>query len=208
MVLTLYVTHPEVVIEPDLPTPRWGLSATGRARATAFAARRLLPSGTRIVASTERKALDLAEILAATADSEVIADDALCENDRSATGFLAGEAFTEAVRQLFGAPFESYRGWERAIDAQRRIVLAVRKALADVSPETPVVFCGHGCVGTLLKCALAGRPIALKEDQRLMAAPGGGNILAFDRAAFTLVSDWVAMEDFWGLPQPRRQSAG
>ena len=32
MVLTLYVTHPEVVIDPDLPTPRWGLSATGRAR--------------------------------------------------------------------------------------------------------------------------------------------------------------------------------
>jgi broad specificity phosphatase PhoE len=176
--------------------PRWGLSAVGRARATAFATRQPLPAGTRIFSSTEQKALDLAEILSARRGSIVSSDDAFCENDRSSTGFLADEAFTEAVRQLFGAPEQSYRGWERASDAQKRIVSAVKTALAEVPPEAPVVFCGHGCVGTLLKCSLAGRPIALGEDQRQMAAPGGGNVFAFDRSAFTLISDWVAMEDF------------
>ena len=199
MALTLYITHPEVVIDPGLPMPRWGLNATGCARATAFAARRLLPMGTQIFSSTEQKALDLAEILAAPIDGQISASEAFGENDRSSTGFLAGEAFTEAVQQLFGAPEKSYRGWERAIDAQRRIVSAVTTALSEVPPEAPVVFCGHGCVGTLLKCALAGRPIALSEDQRLLAAPGGGNVFAFDRAAFNLISDWVAMEAF-GLP--------
>jgi len=196
VVLTLYVTHPEVVIDPDVPMPHWGLSTVGRARAEAFAARRLLPVGTEIFSSTEQKALDLAEILAAPIGARISSSDALCENDRSSTGFLAGEAFTEAVRQLFGTPEQSYRGWERAIDAQRRIVFAVKTALGKVPAEAPVVFCGHGCVGTLLKCALAGRPIALAEDQRLMGAPGGGNVFAFDRDAFTLISDWVAIEDF------------
>ena len=196
MTLTYYITHPEVVIDPNVPMPRWGLSAVGRARAEAFAGRRLLPVGTRIFSSTEQKALDLAEILAAPIDGKISANDAFCENDRSSTGFLAGEAFTEAVRRLFGAPEQSYRGWERAIDAQQRIVSAVTTALADVPAEMPVVFCGHGCVGTLLKCALAGRPITLAEDQRLMGAPGGGNVFAFDRAAFTLITDWVAMEGF------------
>jgi broad specificity phosphatase PhoE len=198
--LTLYITHPEVVIDPDVPMPRWGLNATGRARATAFANRRPLPMGTRIFSSSEQKALDLAEILAAPIDGKISQSEAFGENDRSSTGFLAGEAFTEAVRQLFGAPEKSYRGWERASDAQRRIVAAVKMALAEVPPEAPVVFCGHGCVGTLLKCALAGRPIALSEDQRLMGAPGGGNVFAFDRAAFSLLSDWIAMESFRGLP--------
>ena len=180
MALTLYITHPEVVIDPEVPMPRWGLNATGRARATAFANRRLLPIGTRIFSSSEQKALDLAEILAAPIDGKISTSAAFGENDRSSTGFLAGESFIAAVQQLFGAPEKSYRGWERAIDAQRRIVLAVTKALSEVPAEAPVIFCGHGCVGTLLKCALAGRPIALSEDQRLPAAPGGGNVFAFD----------------------------
>lgn len=198
MGLALYITHPEVVIDPDMPTPRWGLSAKGRARAQAFAARHLLPAGTRFYASSERKALDLAEILAAAHGGTVISASRMDENDRSSTGFLAGAAFEEAVRELFGRPHSSYRGWERAVDAQSRIVAAVRTAFAETPPETPLVLCGHGCVGTLLKCYLAGRPIALVEDQRQMAAPGGGNVLVIDRERFALVSDWVAMEAFSG----------
>lgn len=193
---TLYITHPEVVIDPAVPTPRWGLSALGRQRALAFAGRGILPPGTRFFSSTERKALDLAEILAETHGGRVSASDNFNENDRSSTGFLAGSAFAEAVAALFGEPERSFRGWERAVDAQARIVAAVRTALAETPDDVPVVFCGHGCVGSLLKCHLAGRPIRLEEDQRLMAAAGGGNVISFDRGRFVLLSDWQAMEDF------------
>ncbi len=29
----VYITHPQIRIEPDVPVPRWGLSETGIARA-------------------------------------------------------------------------------------------------------------------------------------------------------------------------------
>ncbi|MFD1941072.1 histidine phosphatase family protein [Paradevosia shaoguanensis] len=195
MALTLYITHPEVVIDPAVPTPRWGLNATGRERAEIFAARKILPGDTIFFASTEQKALDLAAILAGPASENIRSRSAFDENDRSATGFLAGAAFEEAVAALFGQPEASYRGWERAIDAQARIVRAVQQVFEEVPATTPLVFCGHGCVGTLLKCHLAGRPIRLAEDQRRMGAPGGGNVLVIDRARPALVADWVPMED-------------
>jgi len=191
----LYITHPEVVIDPKVPVPQWRLSAKGRARAEAFAARNLLAQDTRFFASAERKARDLAEILSAASGGTVTIDENFNENDRSATGFLSGAEFEAAVADFFGRPDVSHRGWETARAAQDRIVAAVQAALGATEPGRPVVFCGHGGVGTLLKCALGQRPIALAEDQRRMAAPGGGNIIAFG-CDMRLAGDWQAMEDF------------
>ena len=61
----LYVTHPQVVIDPDVPTPRWGLNDKGTARAQAFAARGVVPRDAMIFASDETKATDLAGAIAA-----------------------------------------------------------------------------------------------------------------------------------------------
>jgi hypothetical protein len=49
----------------------------------------------------------------------------LGENDRSATGFLPPEEFERVADEFFGSPEKSARGWERAGDAQVRIVRAV-----------------------------------------------------------------------------------
>jgi hypothetical protein len=47
------------------------------------------------------------------------------ENDRSATGFLPPDEFETVANRLFAEPLVSIRGWERAIDAQLRIVREV-----------------------------------------------------------------------------------
>jgi len=95
------------------------------------------------------------------------------ENDRSSTGFLHEDAFQAAANWFFAHPYESFQGWERAIDAQHRIVTAVQAVLSAHDPETPIAFIGHGGVGTLLKCHLGERPISRLEDQ-----PGGGGNLS------------------------------
>jgi len=195
---SLYITHPEVVIDPNVPTPRWGLSPTGMARARAFAARGLVPRGWPIVASTEQKAIDLAQILAESTGGEVRLDAALGENDRSSTGYLRPEQFEALVDRFFGDPDANPEGWESAREAQRRVVEAVRVTLAGIGG--PALFCGHGAVGTLLKCHVGGRAIARREDQRETAWKGGGNVFAFSLEPRRLVDDWVAMEDFAGLP--------
>ena len=191
----LYLTHPQVRMDPAVPVPLWGLSDEGRQRAEAFAARRIVPEGTFVFSSRETKALELAEMMAAQAGSPVLADHQMGENDRSATGFLPPALFEETADRFFAAPEESVDGWERAADAQRRIVGAVPAALKSVPPDTPVIFCGHGAVGTLLKCHLGVRKIARSEDQSRHGHRGGGNAFLFDVAGTALHSEWMAMED-------------
>ncbi|ODT80713.1 MAG: hypothetical protein ABS76_14665 [Pelagibacterium sp. SCN 64-44] len=191
----LYLTHPQVKLDAAVPVPLWGLSEEGRARAEAFVARGLVPGGAVVFSSREAKAQELAEIVAAAAGTPVLTDHDMGENDRSATGFLPPALFEETADEFFAHPQESIRGWERAIDAQARIVASVRTALAAVPRGAQVIFCGHGAVGTLLKCHIGGRRISRDEDQRRMAHPGGGNGFFFDFAAGRLLSDWTAMEE-------------
>jgi broad specificity phosphatase PhoE len=196
MAVSFYLTHPQVMIDPDVPVPLWGLSELGRARAAAFAARNLLPGDAVLVSSAETKARELADILAAGHGNPVAIRQGFGENDRSSTGFLPPPEFEEQVSLLFDFPDRSANGWETANDAQRRIVGAVMAALAEFGDSKPLVFVGHGCVGTLLKCHVGKRDISRTEDQRERADPGGGNLFAFDLAAGRLLCDWTAFEDW------------
>lgn len=186
----LYITHPQVQIDPAVPVPDWGLSAVGRARAEACAKRPWVRQLTRIVSSRERKALETAEILAKAAGIDIETDETMHENDRSATGFIAPAEFEGAADWFFAHPQESYCGWERAADAQARIVNAVNGILASHDTAKPIAFVGHGAVGTLLKCHLSGIPISRSQDQ----PGGGGNLFCFSLADRRVSCDWTAME--------------
>lgn len=191
----LYLTHPQVRMDPNVPVPLWPLSEEGRARAEQFVARRTVPEDALVFSSREAKALELAELVAAAAGTPVLADHLMGENDRSATGFLPPSLFEQTADAFFAHPEQSIEGWERAIDAQARIVETIGLALGAVREGTPVVFCGHGAVGTLLKCHLGGRAIARSEDQSRHGHRGGGNGFVFEIASRTLIGDWMAMEE-------------
>ncbi len=190
----LYITHPQVRIDPDVPVPEWGLSEIGAARARAAAIHPWAYKLGLIVSSAERKAIETAEILAATSGAPVEIIEAMHENNRSATGFLAPPEFERAADWFFAHPHESFKGWERAIDAQARIVSNVDAVLARHDPKVPIAFVGHGGVGTLLKCHLEGKPIARQGDQ----PPGGGNLFCFDLAKRAVSCDWTPIEDWIG----------
>lgn len=189
----LYITHPQVRIDPDIPVPRWGLSDVGRARAEAAAARPWLRRIDRIVSSDETKAVELAGILATAAGVNVEIAEGAHENDRSATGFLPPPEFEKAADWFFAHPEESFQGWERANDAQSRIVSLVKGVLAGHDAARPIAFIGHGGVGTLLRCHLAGLPIARIHDQ---PPNGGGNVHAFRLGDLKPLSGWVPLEEF------------
>jgi broad specificity phosphatase PhoE len=186
----LYLTHPQVRIDPDMPVPHWGLSEIGRARAGAFVASGAVPPGAAVFSSAETKALELAGLIAGAAGTAIITDALMGENDRSATGFLPPDRFEAMADRFFARPEDSIEGWERAIDAQARIVAAVGAALRNLPAEVPTIFCGHGAVGTLLKCHIGQRAISRAEDQM----PGGGNGFVFDFARRQLFGDWTPFE--------------
>ncbi|MDW5318155.1 histidine phosphatase family protein [Rhizobium sp. PL01] len=190
----VYITHPQIRLEPDVPVPRWGLSEIGVARAGKAAQCNWAQQLSRILSSDETKALETAAIMARASGAEVEVLEHSGENDRSATGFLVPEEFEKAANWFFANPEQSFQGWERAIDAQKRIVTAVTSILDRHDPAKPIAFVGHGGVGTLLKCHLAGLPISRSHDQ----LAGGGCLYAFSLADRSLACDWTAMELWQG----------
>jgi len=190
----LYVTHPQVVQDPAVPVPRWGLSPKGRERAERFANHKMAHAARRIISSNETKALELAQAIATISGVRVESGDKFGENDRSSTGFVPAERFEQLADAFFAEPTVSTEGWERAIDAQARVVAAFEAALLGHDSDVPVMFTGHGAVGTLLKCHLGGRRIARSEDQRRIGDPGGGNVFVVRLNDRKLLSDWMAME--------------
>lgn len=180
--MLVFVSHPEIIVDPAVPVPRWHLSPQGIDRARAFA-RRVRPPA-RIVASDETKAIETAGLIAAAHGLPVAVHPGLAEIDRSATGYLPHDAHAAVADECFAAPDRSARGWERAADAQARILAAWR----EVAGDGTTMLVGHGGTGTLLLCALAGLPIARRHDQQR-----GGCVWAHDGAR--LLFAWTPFED-------------
>jgi broad specificity phosphatase PhoE len=192
----LYITHPQIVVDPAIPVPKWHISERGRSRAELAAVSNWAPLLSRIISSDETKAIETGEILARPAGISPEIIEHMGENDRSATGFLVPDEFEVAANWFFAHPEESFHGWERAVDAQSRIVDAVLCVLASHDRSRPIAFIGHGGVGTLLKCHLAGVPIDRQHDQ----PAGGGNLYAFKLLDRALLSDWLPMETTNPIP--------
>jgi broad specificity phosphatase PhoE len=191
----IFLTHPEVVIDPDVPVPEWPLSETGRARMAAFS-RMLKGQGvTSVWASTERKAMDGAEIAATALGVPVRTDAGLGENGRESTGYIAPPEFWEVVEQFFAKPHESIRGWERAIDAQSRIVAAVRTVAREDRTDGDVLIVSHGGVGALLTAHV--QKVEIGQESR-PSHPGGGCFIILDKDSLAMLHDWRAIEE--GFP--------
>jgi broad specificity phosphatase PhoE len=158
----------------------------------------------RVFSSSEQKALDGAEILvsALAVTHAVVAE--LGEYDRSSTGLLPPSEFWPLVDEFFRRPTESIRGWERAVDAQARVLGAVRgvvaRAPADAHPERPdVIFVAHGAVGALLLAQLSGASISRDFDQPLpppgsLPGSGGGYYYRFSLPGLELEHGWRAID--------------
>jgi broad specificity phosphatase PhoE len=177
-----------------MPVPRWGLSPKGRERAERFANHGMARAAGRIISSNETKALELAAALATISGARVESGENFGENDRSSTGFVPAERFEQLADAFFAEPEVSTEGWEKAMDAQARVVAAFEAALNGHDTTEPVIFTGHGAVGTLLKCHLGGLKISRTEDQRRIGDPGGGNVFVVGLSDRRLLSDWMAME--------------
>lgn len=192
MASLVFITHPEVVIDPDQPITEWPLNAVGRTRMERFAGLLADRDVSAVYASTERKAMDGAAIVAKHLGLSYETDEDLGENDRSSTGFIAPPEFWDVVREFFGRPDESIRGWERAVDAQTRIVEAIGRILREDETAGDIVVVSHGAVGCLLTAHL--QQVAIGQESR-PSHPGGGCFIVIDRDSFTLTQDWRTIEE-------------
>jgi hypothetical protein len=177
-----FITHPDVVIDPSVPVPRWPLSPRGRMRMTGVLEQQWASEVRAIYCSTEQKAIDGAAILSEALGVPYTAVPALGENDRSATGYLPGPEFDAVVSEFFRQPEESVRGWERAIDAQSRIVAATMAVLRTNATRRRR---GH-------RRAWRGRNVASMPSLRVAYQPRSGSAADQWRQLFCLRSRHLA----------------
>ena len=190
---TVYlITHPEVEIDPEIPVPEWQLSDKGIQRICLLVAKDWVQSIKSIYCSKERKAMDGAELLARNLGLSYSSFEALGENDRSSTGYLAKHAFEAMADKFFANPEESANGWERAVDAQSRIVQAVDSIITEDSSGGDIAIVSHGGVGALLLCHLSNKPINRSMDQ---PGRGGGNLFCFEKDSGRLIHGWKSIEE-------------
>jgi broad specificity phosphatase PhoE len=191
MRLVYLITHPEVVIDPSVPVPQWPLSARGRERMGKLLDQPWMGTIGSVYCSTEQKAIDGAEILAKHLALGYEMIEELGEIDRSATGYLPEAEHAAAAKALFMQPDKSIRGWERAVDAQRRMTGAVERAVAGANRGANIAIVSHGGVGTLYLCFLKGCPISWGERP-----PGssGGSYYCFEWESKAIRHGWRLIE--------------
>jgi broad specificity phosphatase PhoE len=191
MRLVYFVTHPDVVIDPEVPVPHWSLSHRGRERMKKLVAQPWVKNISSVYCSTEQKAIDGAEILAGHLSMGYEKVEELGEINRSATGYLPQEEHAATAEMFFAYPERSASGWETARDAQRRIVGAVEGIVEGDTGKGNITIVSHGGVGTLYLCHLKGCPISWGERQ-----PGGsgGNYYCFEAKSKVLVYGWKPID--------------
>lgn len=160
----IFITHPEVVVDPAIPIEDWSLTSVGIARAQGFARSAVLENVAQVWSSAERKAQQTAIIVSGALGLDIQTDPHLGENDRSATGFLPPDQFEAAADAFFAHPAQSFEGWETAYAAQTRIVQAATR-ITTSSAGGDIAIVSHGAVGTLLYCHCRGVAIDRVYDQ-------------------------------------------
>jgi broad specificity phosphatase PhoE len=186
-----FITHPEVVVDANVPVPQWSLSERGLERMSLMLNQPWVADITSIYSSTEKKAVDGANVLAEKLILPNNQIEELGENDRSATGYLPSDEFEAIADQFFASPENSVRGWETAQAAQARIVAAVNQIIQGDDSQGDIAIVSHGAVGALLLCQLAGYSISRKYDQ---PGGGGGNYYSFELASLQLHHEWKPID--------------
>lgn len=170
--------------------PEWSLSQLGQDRVRRMLALSWVSVVGRILSSPETKAVETATVLGDHLGIAVEIRDRSGEIDRSATGFVPPARHEALADAFFAEPRSSAEGWERAIDAQARIHRALADVVAPPEDESyDVVAVGHGGVGTLLYCHLAGLEIDRRHDQ-----PNQGNYWSYDRASGQVLHPWQSID--------------
>jgi broad specificity phosphatase PhoE len=144
----ILIKHAEPEIMPDVPANQWHLSLAGRARCRLLAQDVAPYAPTHIVASTEPKAGETAELIGAALDLPWTSMQGLHEHDRSTAPFLGADEFETTVARFFAEPDRLVFGSETAEEARTRFDTAMAGVLRRY-PEGNIAVVAHGTVITL-----------------------------------------------------------
>lgn len=143
------VRHADVVRDAAVPSHEWRLSENGRSR-TKQLATLLTNHPTRLVTSSEAKAIETGQILAEVWGIPCTSAPNLHEHDRRGAPYLPDQTeFENRIAQFFARPDELIFGNETAVQALARFKTAVTTQI-EAYPSDTLGIVSHGTVMTLL----------------------------------------------------------
>jgi broad specificity phosphatase PhoE len=151
----ILVKHSLPEIVKHLPAHEWHLSGDGRLRAERLADRLRPYQPELVISSTEPKAKETAEIVAAALKLEAQVVEDLHEHNRSQSPYLSKEQFEESVHRFFLNPHSLVFGNETADQAHRRFSKAAHSVLEKYKDRT-IGIVSHGTVISLFVSNLIG----------------------------------------------------
>ena len=185
-----FITHPEVTIDRAIPMTEWDLSPIGRQRLEALVTQPWITTIDAIFASTERKARTTAERIARVRCLPITYLADLGEKDRSATGFLEPPVYRQLRDAFFAHPNEAIQGWERATDAQVRVLHAIEQAVGQMPASASIAIISHGGVGTLVLNQV--QQVEIRKDD---LPPGQGYYFVFAKDTGKLLEHWKPIDE-------------
>jgi broad specificity phosphatase PhoE len=147
----LLVRHSVPELDRSVPSEEWRLSEEGRRRCAPLAERLAQHEPRVLLASTEPKARETAELVAPTLGLEVQLSDGVRETARRTVGWLAQEEIDCGIRELFERAGEVVFGEESAEAALARFEAAI------IGLTEPAVVVTHGTVLSLYAAPRIGR---------------------------------------------------
>jgi broad specificity phosphatase PhoE len=183
------IRHAPVTLELDRPSDQWTLTSEGIALAQQLAALPIIDSLDAVYTSPEPKARETARPLAERFGLHLLHRDALRELDRGPANLPGRTAYDAAVERAFSDPEQSMNGWERAVDAQTRIVACVREA--DRQHAGPIAIVSHGLVLSLLLAHLREQPRVDFAEWRAIALPA---LAIVDRETWRVAEPFGSVE--------------
>jgi broad specificity phosphatase PhoE len=180
----IFVTHPDVDVDPSRPRSEWTLSTKGFEELQNLIAKDFWGNIKSIFCSKEFKASQVAEKIAEVHNLKVIKIDGLEEINRESTGFLPEEKYRLAIEDFYIHPADSYKGWETAYEATERIKECVNRLVKE-SEDSYFVIIGHGMIGSCLSCWIKGIDPTFNEDNGISSS-----YITIDWDNKKIIHDW------------------
>ena len=170
MILSL-IRHSETVVDPNQDPASWPLSERGLAAARELAAESRWKTLSRLVSSTEQKAISTGECLAAAAGVTPEMSPSLDEVYRPS--FI--EDYDTRVARFFHHPNDSGDDWETANRALNRarafIEPLIREPLSREPAEGHIALVGHGMLWALARAWLLGHKTVDPTEWKAILMP-------------------------------------
>lgn len=185
------IRHAPVELDLAVAAEHWTLSAEGRKLAERLAALPILENLQAVWSSPEPKAQATARPLVDRHNAAFLIHPHLAELQRGPNNLPDREDYESAVRQAFANPETSSGGWERACDAQRRIVAGVNEIAAQASG--PVAIVSHGLVLSLLVAHLRRETHVDVDEWRALPLPA---LAVMDRDTWQLIEPFRSVKSW------------